>query len=53
MDEVEFAICEKCNQIFPIFQLIFGPDPFAEELRDDKTPVILCKTCHYESRMDT
>ncbi len=53
MDNIETAKCENCKKSFSPYELIWGPDPFATEVRDDETPVLLCKTCHYESRMDT
>lgn len=46
MKDKETAKCEDCKKSFPVDELIWGPDPFAEEVRDDKTPVLLCETCY-------
>ncbi len=32
--------------------LIFGADPFAEEINGDPTPIWECKNCRRESAMD-
>lgn len=33
-------------------ELIFAPDPFAEEIHGDKTEVWMCEGERYESSMD-
>jgi hypothetical protein len=32
--------------------LEYGPDPFAEEIHGDDTPVWECEACRYESARD-
>lgn len=44
--------CETCNVEFDEKELIFGPDPFAEEIYGDDTEVWLCQDCHEQSALD-
>ena len=44
--------CENCHKLFPVDEMIYGPDPFGEEINNNKTPVWLCCKCHNDSVMD-
>jgi hypothetical protein len=46
---MEVRICESCGMEKECW---FGPDPFAEEIHGDSTPVWQCGDCSYESMMD-
>lgn len=44
--------CNGCREKFYTTDMIYGPDPFYEDVNDDKTPVWLCRACYNESRLD-
>jgi hypothetical protein len=44
--------CVVCGQEFPEEDMVFGPDPFAEEIHGDSTEVWECDECNHESYMD-
>jgi len=45
-------ICFRCEKAFPLSEIFFGPDPYAQELFDDNTDVWLCSECCRESAND-
>ena len=44
--------CSSCNNLFEQKDMIYGPDPFREEICGDDDPVWLCDDCHYDSCME-
>lgn len=40
------GVCEQCGSTIDV---TFGPDPYAQEIGDDETPVWLCAICIQES----
>lgn len=44
--------CDACRGLFEESEMIYGPDPFLEEIEGDDTPTWLCKDCHYASAME-
>ncbi len=45
-------ICVGCRKKFPESEIEFAPDPYAEDIGGDKTPVWECRNCRHESAMD-
>lgn len=45
-----FPCCESCGECGPTVG--FGPDPYAQEINDDLTPVWQCAHCSYEHAQD-
>lgn len=43
---------DKCPVCGEDKELFYGPDPYAQELYDDETPVWQCSDCAHESAMD-
>ena len=43
------ARCESCGTTEDV---VYGADPFAEDVHGDDTPVWMCGNCRYESAMD-
>jgi hypothetical protein len=41
--------CGSCHRVKPCQ---FEPDPYAEEINGNKTPVWICRDCYHESLMD-
>lgn len=44
--------CTACNAVFWEDELLYGPNPFQEEINGDSTNVWLCADCHHEALMD-
>ncbi len=44
--------CQDCHKLFPHGEIEYAPDPYAEEINDDMTPVWECLKCRHESAMD-
>jgi len=44
--------CVGCSQLFDREDIEFSPDPYAEEINGDNTPVWECEDCRHESCMD-
>lgn len=44
--------CDNCGGFFDLDCIRWGPDPFAEEIRGDDTPLWLCDDCYHESCME-
>lgn len=44
--------CDSCHELFAEEDLYYGPDPFAEEIYGDTTPVRQCNHCTTESALD-
>jgi hypothetical protein len=42
--------CCRCGKVGD--DVTYGPDPFAEEIAGDDTPVWECEECRYQSAMD-
>ena len=51
---VEYRRCVDADKTYIVCegQVTYGPDPFAEEIYGDKTPVWMCESHRYESFMD-
>ncbi len=47
--QIEYSKCCECGTTE---DLEYGPDPMAEEIDGDDTPVWECKECRYQSGMD-
>jgi len=45
--------CVECGELFDREDIKYAPDPFAEEINGDDTPVWECDECRYQSYMDT
>lgn len=45
-------ICCTCRKKYEETEMVYGPDPFAEEIYGDETPMWLCDDCHEQSRLD-
>jgi hypothetical protein len=45
-------LCASCRHYFPEEEMVYGPDPFAEEIGGDDTPMWLCDDCVYASAME-
>jgi uncharacterized protein with PIN domain len=43
--------CVSCEKMFPESKIEFSPDPYAEEISGNKTPVWECESCRHESAM--
>lgn len=43
---------EPCNMCNSMLDLRFAPDPYAEEINYDDTPVWECDACRHESAQD-
>lgn len=49
----EGRVCHKCGaESTPENPITWGPDPFAEEIDGDDTPIWECKNCRDESADD-
>jgi len=50
----DIQVCCSCGKEFSVSSgdIEFGPDPFAEDVHNDPTPVWECEDCRYESAMD-
>lgn len=46
-DEKKCCSCGKTGD-----DVTYGPDPYAEEIAGDPTPVWECEECRYQSAMD-
>jgi hypothetical protein len=47
------TLCEgSCGKGYWKKDLIFGPDPYQEDIHGDDTPVWLCDECHHISYME-
>lgn len=44
--------CQSCGKFFPLSEIFFGPDPFAQEIYGDDTEIWLCEKCLEESASD-
>jgi hypothetical protein len=44
--------CSDCRKKFTAEKMIYGPDPYCEEIHGDMTPVWLCHNCYDESCRD-
>lgn len=47
--------CHDCSQWATTDDknpVTYGPDPFRDEINDDRTPFWMCKNCRYESGMN-
>ena len=49
---IEKEICYNCKGEFNRSELIFGPDPFVNEIQHDDTDVYLCDDCYRSSAME-
>ena len=43
--------CRACKEWFDVDDIIYGPDPFKEEIHGDTTPTVLCSIC-YRAKAD-
>lgn len=50
----DLHVCESCGKEYDALkdEIAFEPDPFAEEIHGDSTPIWQCSNCAYESSMD-
>ncbi len=44
--------CSQCSKLIYGSDALPEPDPFAEEIHDDTTPVVQCNECKVESALD-
>lgn len=44
--------CEYCGEYLDREELIYGPDPYAQEINGDETERVLCSSCYRQSAED-
>lgn len=48
---MERDTCLNCNKEFPVSELYYGNDPYAEEIYNELVETVLCKEC-YQNHLD-